>query len=106
MYHDEDENLSTFLKSFGFTNNEFGEVIEELDAYRSIPGTTLKRYIYRIIETIEIDDRLAFLKGIMVGVAIRKAADVCDEPEITEEEKRIAREIEWLRSSGPKTDHL
>lgn len=106
MYHDENENLSTFLKSFGFTNDEFREVMEELDAYRSIPGTTLTRYIYRILETIEIDDRLAFLKGILVGVAIRKAADACDEPEITEEEMRIAREIEWLRSSRPKTEHL
>jgi len=36
----------------------------------------------------------------MVGVAIRKAADVLAEPDLTDEEKRIAREIEKLRFSG------
>ena len=52
----------------------------------------------RIISTISEEDRTAFLKGIMVGVAIRKVADALEEPDLTEEEKRISREIEKLKS--------
>jgi hypothetical protein len=33
----------------------------------------------------------------MVGVIIRKAVDAMAEPDLTEEEKKIAREIEKLR---------
>ncbi len=39
------------------------------------------------------------MKGIMVGVVIRKAADSMVEPELTEEEIRVAKEIERHRFS-------
>ncbi len=98
MIHDEEESLSAFLKDLGFTNDELRETGDELNAYRSIPGTTLKRYINRILATIEDEKRTAFLKGLLVGVAIRKTADTWVEPAITEEEKRIDHEIKKLRS--------
>ena len=72
----------------------------ELDAYRSVPGTTLKRYINRILASILNEERSAFLKGIMVGVVIREAVDAWEEPDLTSEEKSIAREIERLRFNG------
>jgi 2-keto-3-deoxy-galactonokinase len=50
----------------------------------------------RIMNTIEEEDRQAFLKGILVGVAIRKAAGDLEMPDPTEEERRIDREIEKL----------
>jgi hypothetical protein len=47
------------------------------------------------------DDRAAFLKGILVGVAIKNAVDALndalDEADITDEEMRVAREIERLQ---------
>jgi hypothetical protein len=54
----------------------------------------------RVISTIEEEDRPAFLKGILVGVVIRKAVDALAEPDLTDEEKRIDHEIEKLRFSG------
>jgi hypothetical protein len=75
--------------------------MDELNALRSIAGTTLKRYMNRVIETIDEDERHAFLKGIMVGVVIRRAADALEEPDPTEEEKRIDREIDNLKMSRP-----
>jgi hypothetical protein len=54
----------------------------------------------RVIETIDEDERHAFLKGFMVGVVIRKAVDALEEPDLTEEEKRIDREIDNLEMSG------
>jgi hypothetical protein len=90
----DDEGLSAFLECFGFTEQELNEVADELDAYRSIPGTTIKRYLNRVLNTFIEEERPAFLKGIMVGVAIRTAVDAMEEPDLTDEEKRIAGEIE------------
>jgi hypothetical protein len=94
-----DDNLRAFLKTFGFSEEELCEVIDELNSYRSIPGTTIGRYMNRIINTLQVEDRPAFLKGLMVGVAIREVADVLAEPVLTDEEKRIEGEIRKLRSS-------
>jgi hypothetical protein len=94
------EDLSAFLKGFGFSREELSNVVDELNAYRSIPGTTLGRYMKRIISAISDEERPAFLKGIMVGVAIRKAVDALGEPALTDEEKQIDIEIERLRSGG------
>ncbi len=96
----DDENLSAFLKGFEFSEEELRDVMDELNAYRSIPGTTLGRYMKRIISTISDEERPAFLKGIMVGVAIRRAVDALGEPEPTNEEKQIDIEIERLRPGG------
>ncbi len=93
----DDEDLSAFLERFGFTEEEMNAVADELNACRSIPGTTFKRYLNRILNTIIEEERPAFLKGIMVGVAIRKAVDALEEPDLTEEEKKIEGEIEKLR---------
>lgn len=93
----DDEDLSAFLRRFGFTDEELNCVLDELNAYRSIPGTTIERYMNRIISTLEETDRPAFLKGIMVGTAIRNVVDALEEPDLTDEEKRIADEIEKLR---------
>ena len=90
----DDEGLSAFLECFGFTEQELNEVADELNAYRSIPGTTIKRYLNRVLQSIIEEERPAFLKGIMVGVAIRTAVDAMEEPDLTDEEKRIADEIE------------
>ena len=95
---DDEEDLSTFLERFGISREELNEVAIELNAYRSIPGTTLKRYLNRVLNSIIEEERPAFLKGIMVGVAIRKAVDAVEEPDLTDEEKRIALEIEKQRS--------
>jgi hypothetical protein len=94
-----DEDLAAFLEAFGFSRDEFGVVLDELNAFRSIAGTTLKRYMNRVIETIDEEERHAFLKGLMVGVVIRKAVDALEEPDPTEEEKRIDREIDNLEMS-------
>jgi len=94
----DDEDLSALLQSFGFSEEELNYVLDEVDSFRTIPGTTVARYLKRIICTIEDDDRTAFLKGIMAGLAIKKAADALSEPNLTEEEKRISDEIEKLRS--------
>ncbi len=93
----EDEDLSHFLMRYGFSEEELASVMDELNSYRSIPGTTIERYTNGVINTIDEDDRAAFLKGIMVGIAIRKAADALQEPDLTDEERRIAREIENIK---------
>jgi hypothetical protein len=95
-----DEDLAPFLESFGFSEEELRDVMYELDACRSVPGTTLRRYINRILSSILDEERSAFLKGIMVGVVIRKAIDTWEEPDLTSEEKSIVREIEKLRLNG------
>ncbi len=92
-----DDDLAAFLEGFGFSPEEVSEVSDELNSFRSIAGTTLKRYMNRIIETIEKEERRAFLKGLMLGVVIRKAVDELGEPELTEEEKRINSEIDRLK---------
>lgn len=94
-----DEDLVGFLEGFGFAQDELSVVVDELNAFRSIAGTTLKRYMNRVIETIDEEERHAFLKGVMVGVVIRKAVDSLQEPDLTEEEKRIDREIDNLKMS-------
>mgnify|MGYP001154539599 CR=1 FL=1 len=96
----DDEDLTEFLQSFGFAKEELNGVLYELNSFRTIPGTTIERYMNRIISTIEEEDRPAFLKGILVGVVIRQAADALAEADLSEEEKRINQEIEKLRSSG------
>jgi hypothetical protein len=53
--------------------------------------------INRIISTVEGEDRPAFLKGILVGVAIQGAVDSLSEPDLSDEEKRISSKIEKLR---------
>lgn len=92
-----DEDLSSFLKGYGFTEDELFTANYELNSFRSIPGTTVKRYLNRVLQTINEDERMAFLKGIMVGVAIKNAADSLNEPDLSEEELRLAREIEKLQ---------
>ncbi|MCX6676580.1 MAG: hypothetical protein NTU95_01365 [Methanothrix sp.] len=96
----DDEDLSAFLKGFGFDEEELNAVSDELDSFRMIPGTTIERYMNRVINTIEEEDRHAFLKGILVGVAIRKAVEALEQPDLTEEEARINREIEKLGFRG------
>ncbi len=92
-----DEDLSKFLESFGFSEDELSSVIDELNSYRSIPGTTIRRYMTRVINGLDYLERPAFLKGIMVGMVVRKAADALSEPDLSDEEKRIDQEIEKLR---------
>jgi hypothetical protein len=94
---DDNEGLAAFLEGYGFHQEELFSVVDELNAFRTIAGTTLKRYMNRVIETIVEDERRAFLKGIMVGVAIRKAVDELEEAVPTEEEERIDREIDKLK---------
>ncbi len=94
-----DENLSALLKGFGFSEEELYAAMDELAAYRSIPGTTISRYMNRVINALAEEERPAFLKGVLLGIALRKAADDMAEPDLTEEEKRIASEIEKLRLS-------
>ncbi len=96
MSGDEDD-ITVFLKGFGFTDDEMNSVADELNEYRSIPGTTIKRYLNRIIGSLDEMDRLPFLKGIMVGMTIRAINDAIEEIDLTEEEKSIDRQIEELR---------
>jgi len=93
----EDEDLLAFLEGFGFSEEELNNVMDELNAFRSIPGTTLRKYLNRTLETIAYESRPVFLKGIMVGVAIKNAVDALEELDPVDEEKKIDREIERLR---------
>jgi sugar-specific transcriptional regulator TrmB len=79
------EDVSAFLEGFGFSEYELQAVSDEFQAYRSIPGTTLGRYMNRVIEALAEEDRAPFLKGIIVGMAIRKVADALDEADQAEE---------------------
>jgi hypothetical protein len=54
----DDEDLLAFLQGFGFSEEELNCVLDELNAYRTIPGTTIGRYMNRITSTIEEEDRL------------------------------------------------
>lgn len=96
----DDDDISAFMKDFGFTDEELNSATYELNEYRSIPGTTIKRYLNRVISALDEMDRLPFLKGIMLGVAIRTVIDAIEETDLTEEEKSIDRQIEELRSNG------
>ena len=91
-----DEDLFSFLHSYGFSPEELDSAFYETQSFRSIPGTTLRRYMNRIIGGLEKEDRPAFLKGIILGVAIRKTAESVEEPALTQEEKLIDLEIEKL----------
>mgnify|MGYP001085370680 FL=1 len=91
-----DEDLFSFLHSYGFSLEELDSAFYETQSFRSIPGTTLRRYMNRIIGSIKKEDRPALLKGIILGVAIRKAAESIEERALTQEEKQIDREIERL----------
>ncbi len=93
----EDEDLSQYLMRYGFSEEELSSVMDELNSYRSIPGTTIERYTNRIINAIDKNDRAAFLKGIMVGIVIRRAVDSLQELILTDEELRIIHEIKKLR---------
>lgn len=95
-----DEDLLAFLEGFGFAEDELRAVMDEVVAYRSIPGTTLGRYMNRVINNLADEERPAFLKGVMIGVAIRKAIDGLSEPGPTDEERQIDIEIERLRRGG------
>jgi hypothetical protein len=76
----DDPNMLALLNNFGFSEEEVYRVSDELDSYRSIPGTTISRYVYRIINNIEDGDRPAFLKGMMAGLAIKNADDELSGP--------------------------
>ena len=96
----DDDDLLAFLKGFGFDEEELNAVSDELDSFRTNPGTTIERYMNSVINTIEEENRHDFLKGILVGVAIRKAVEALEQPDLTEEEMRINLEIEKLGFRG------
>ena len=96
----DDDDLLAFLKGFGFDEEELNAVSEELDSFRTNPDTTIERYMNSVINTIEEENRHDFLKGILVGVAIRKAVEALEQPDLTEEEMRINLEIEKLGFRG------
>ena len=93
----DDEDISAFLKRFGFSEEELFYVQDELGSYRTIPGTTVGRYMNRVVNTIAEEARPAFLKGILVGVAIRKAVDAMMETDFMDETERIAQEMDRPR---------
>ena len=83
-----DADLLALLRTFGFTEEELNRVLDELNSFRTIPGTTVARYMKRIISTIEDEDRSAFLKGIMAGLVIRKADDALFKLDLTDDESK------------------
>ena len=92
----DDPNMLALLDSFGFSEEEVYRVSDELDSYRTIPGTTISRYVNRIINNIEDKDRSAFLKGMMAGLAIRSADDeLADSCSIDREASSIRMSI-WI----------
>ncbi len=94
VYKDEKYDFLTFMKAAGFEEDELLLVTDELDAYKSIPGTTLRRYVNRVQSSVEVDCRAAFLKGVIVGTAIHESLENPDlEMHITAEVNRRLREI-------------
>jgi len=93
-----DIKIRSLLGSFGFSEDELYRISDELDVYKSIPGITMDRYINYIVGNINQDHRSAFLKGIMAGLAIKKADDELSDHCSDGMEWRISRE-ENLRSS-------
>ncbi|MGV8125692.1 MAG: hypothetical protein ACP5PV_00580 [Methanothrix sp.] len=96
-----DGDLFSFLQSYGFSWEELDSAFNETQSFRSIPGTTLRRYMNRIIGSVKKEDQPALLKGILLkgiilGVAIRRAAESIEERPLTQEEKQIDLEIERL----------
>ncbi|MGV8175121.1 MAG: hypothetical protein ACP5OU_05410 [Methanothrix sp.] len=92
----DDSNLLAFLDSFGFSPEEVFCVSDELDAYRSIPGMTVSRYMNTIINNIEKEDRSVFLKGIMAGLAVKKAEEELSDPDPIETEMNNAKSDQWI----------
>jgi hypothetical protein len=92
----DDPNMLALMGSFGFSEEEVCSVSDELDAYRSIPGTTISRYVNRIINNIENEDRSAFLKGMMAGLAIRSADDELFDPYSIDKEASSINVSHWI----------
>jgi len=84
--------LEAMLRDIGFTQEEIDSAFYELDRYREIPGTTLQKYLRRILSAVGEEERPALLKGILAGTAIRQAVEraVQEDLEIREE---VAREM-------------
>ncbi len=94
VYQDEMYDFKTFLDLAGFDVDEVLLVTDELEAYRSIPGTTLQRYLNRVLNSVEEDRRGAFLKGVIVGTAIHDNLENYDlERHINAEVNKKLREI-------------
>jgi hypothetical protein len=91
----DDPNMLAFLNNFGFSEEEVYRVSDELDAYRAIPGTTISMYMNRIINNIEAEDRSAFLKGMMAGLAIRSTDDELSDPCPIDKEASSIRVSHW-----------
>lgn len=73
MSPDEDEyDLKDLLVGLGFTEDQIERTYNELNGFRTIPGTTIKKYLNRALSTVESDRRPEFLKGLIVGTAIRE----------------------------------
>ena len=107
MSHDEYEDFQTFLRKAGFEGDEVLDVVYELGSYRTIPGTTLKKYINRVLATIEEEQRSAFLKGVIVGTALHRHMETHDleehiNSEVAHRLKEILSELNLDRTSGPK----
>ena len=68
-----DCDLNTILVDLGFSRDEIDQAFYELDEYRSIPGTTLKKYLKRALASS--DNRQDFLKGLIAGTALRNISD-------------------------------
>jgi len=94
---DDDDGLAELLHRFGFTEDEVSQVVDELNSFRAIPGTTVERYVNRIINTLDDEDRPAFLKGIMAGLTIRIADEALYEPYYAKDEMKIDMELQRLR---------
>ena len=92
----DDPNMLALLDSFGFSEEEVYRVSDELDSYRAIPGTTISRYVNRIINNIQDKERSAFLKGMMAGMAIKNADDELFDPYSIDKEARSIRMSHWI----------
>jgi hypothetical protein len=92
----DDPNMLALMGSFGFSEEEVYSVSDELDAYRAIPGTTISRYVNRIITNIEKEDRSAFLKGLMAGLAIKSIDDELSDPCPIKREASSIRMSHWI----------
>ena len=92
----DDPNMLALMGSFGFSEEEVYRVSDELDSYRAIPGTTISRYVNRIINNIQDKERSAFLKGMMAGLAIRCADDELFDPHSIDKEASRIRTSHWI----------
>jgi len=102
LRRNEGYDFQTFLHKAGFEEEEVLSVLDELDAYRSIPGTTLRKYVNRVLDSVEHDHRRDFLKGIVVGTAIHDNLENYDlERHINAEVTRRLNEI----LADLETDH-